>query len=149
MLIYNATDQEQHVVAFGNHFNLKAQQIKSFNDDIGDFLAKMRRDFGLVSLPEEFEDMEYRNSDEGKAKLAEYRRQGINNRVRYLETIKYNLLVSMKKDLDMAELKIDPKVYASAGEEAALQELLNLQYKKQDEQAEKIKRLTEIEKKLD
>jgi hypothetical protein len=149
MLIYNTTNKEVHAVAFGNHFNIPAGKIKSFNDDIGDFLAKNKRYLGLVALPETFDDMEYRASDEGKASLEEYRKQGIAHRVQYLESIKYNLLVSLKKDLDVADMKVDPKVFASPGEMAAMQELLEIKAKHEDANAEKVKQLEILEKKLE
>lgn len=147
-LIMNATHEAQTIVAFGNHFKLAAGQIKMFNENISHFIATERRHQGVVALPEQFEDVEFRSSAEGQRLLAEYRQQGILARINHLKSIIYNNQVSLRQDLEKANIKADPRVFASEGEIAAMEELVSYQTRQEDETAKKVDRIKELEKQI-
>jgi hypothetical protein len=147
-LILNASCEDQHVVVFGNHFSLKAGQIKNFEDKIAHFLATDRADRGLVSLPDEFMEPEYKTSEDGARILEEKRKQGVENRVRYLRQIAYNNEVSLRQDLEKANIKADPKSFASDGELRAYEELVKYQKKQDDGDAKKAAKIVELQKQL-
>jgi hypothetical protein len=147
-LVMNASCETQVFKVFGNVFTLKPGQIKMFQDNISQEIAISRRSFGLVQLPEEFTDPEFARSEEGKKLLLAKKAEGIQNRVQYLKTIVYNLQVSLKNDLDKANLKVDPRALASEGEIAAMEELAKYQDNEEDEKHKKLERVKELEKKL-
>jgi hypothetical protein len=144
-LVYNASAEEQHIVVFGNHFTLKPKQIKNFEDRISNFIMTERRDFGLVTLPEEFMDPSFAQSEEGKAILKGKEEEGIAARVRHLRAVIYNNEVSLKQDLERANIKVDPKVYASSGEVAAYRELAKYRKDKDDADLKKVEELKQLE----
>jgi hypothetical protein len=147
-LIMNASAEEQSVKVFGNYFSLKPGQIKNFEDKIAHFMATDRTDRGLVSMPDEFMDPNYAQTEEGKAILAERKRVGIENRCNHLRRVIYNNEVSLRQDLERANIKADPKVFASAGEIAAYEELVKYQAKQEDEDQKKVDKISELQKKL-
>jgi hypothetical protein len=147
-LILNASAEEQHFKVHGNHFNLKPGQIKAFTDTIADFICMERGYLGLVGLPETYDDIAFRDSAEGKALLASKKEQGVNARCKYLREIVYNNQVSLKMDLEKANIKADPRVFASEGEVAAMEELVKYQKTQDDVDQVKVDRIKELEKKL-
>lgn len=146
--IYNPTTEPAHVIAFGNHFTMKPGQIKNFQDHISDFLASERGEFGLVSLPDAFEDPEYQKSEEGQAIMAAKKAEGIAARIRKLKEIVYNNQVSLKQDLEIRNLKVDPRTLASDGELAAMVELAKYQDAESDEAQKKVEKIKALEKKI-
>lgn len=147
-LIFNASAEDQHFVVFGNHFNLKSGQIRNFEDKIAHFIQTERRYLGLVDLPEEFTDVAHKESEEGKSLLAEKRREGIDARVQHLRSVIYNNEVSLRQDLEKANIKADPKVFASKGEVAAYRELVKYQKTQDDEASAKVDELKSLEKQI-
>lgn len=148
MLVMNASEKDVHIKALGNWFYIKKGAIKEVNDNIGQFIVTMKKDYGLVDLPESLTDIEYRNSEDGKAIIAKKKHEGVTARIRHLEGIRRNLLVSLPVDLAKAELPTDPFVYASEGEEEALTELLMYQTKKVDDAKIKSERLKALDAQL-
>jgi hypothetical protein len=148
MMIMNASAQEQHVVVFGNHFTLKPGQIRNFQDHIGHYMMTDRRDFGLVALPESFEDPEFAKSAEGQKILAEKKAEGCANRVKFLKGLIYNEQVSLKQDLEIANIKVDPRIFSSDGIIAAMEELARYQDQEADAQQQKVERVKALEKKI-
>jgi hypothetical protein len=144
-LVFNASAEDQHIVVFGNHFTMKAKQIKNFEDRISNFIMTERREFGLVTLPEEFMEPEFKNSPEGKAILEEKEREGIEARTKHLRAVIYNNEVSLKQDLERANIKVDPKVYASSGEVAAYRELAKYRKAQEDLDQAKVEELKKLE----
>ncbi len=147
-LILNASEKAQHVTVFGNHFVLKAGQVKNFQDNIAGFLSVDRADMGFVALPEEFMDPSYGATPEGKEIFEKARAQGVAARIRHLKQIVYNLQVSLRQDLDKNNIKADARTFASDGEIDAMEELLSYQKAEEDETKKKVDRIKEIESKL-
>lgn len=144
-LVFNASAEDQHFVVFGNHFTMKAKQIKNFEDRISNFIMTERRDFGLVTLPDEFSEPEFKTSEEGQRILSEKEKEGIDARVKHLRAVIYNNEVSLKQDLERANLKVDPKVYASSGEVAAYKELAKYRRAQDDRDQAKVDELKQLE----
>ena len=148
MLVMNASCEVQHFKVFGNHFTLKPGQIKNFTDDISKFIGYQLRDQGLIELPAEFEDPEFMNSEAGQKKLLEVKAEGDASRVRFLRSIVYNNQVSLRQDLEKANIKVDPRILASDGEIAAMEELAKYSSRQEDENEKKLQRIKELEKKI-
>lgn len=148
MLLYNTTSKNVHLRAHGNWFEFKVDQIKQVNESLGHFIATDKKDFGIVAIPEEFADMTYRASEEGKAKLAEYKANGIANRVAFLNRQKYNLEVSLKKDLDMKNLKLNPHIFATDKDIENMEELLDYKKSREDDETNRLNKVQAINKKL-
>jgi hypothetical protein len=145
-LVMNATSREVQVKIHGSWFTFKPEQIKEMHDGKAFHLASTCAYMGFVMVPDEFSDLDYKASKAGKEKLAELKAQGISNRVQYLEMLKDNELVSLKKDLDQKNLKIDPLTFMSKGMEENLKELAT--YKKASSQVE-AERVARIKESLD
>lgn len=147
-LVMNASAEVQEFKVFGNHFTLKPGQIKNFQENIAHFIAIERRGWGLVVLPEEFEDLDFRQSLEGQKLLEEKRAEGVAARIGRLKEIIYNNQVSLRRDLEMANIKADPKIYASDGEVSAYRELVKYQQKQEDAEQRKVDELKNLEKQV-
>ena len=149
MLVMNASSQEQSVRVYGSWFTFKPDQIKEMNEDKGLFLTIQCNYLGFVGLPDKInEDIDFKNSDEGKQIIANAKKQGIMNRIQYLERLKQNELVSLQRDIDRAGLKYDARLEMSSGMMKNLEELAGYKSKQQDQNQEKLDRIAEIEKLL-
>lgn len=146
--IMNASAEEQTVKVRGNYFHFKPGQIKQFDDSFAHFMVTERAYLGLVDLPRQFEDLEFKGTEEGKKILAEKAKQGIDARVKHLRSVIYNNEVSLRQDLEKKNIKVDPKVYASDGEIAAYEELIKYQSKDSDAAQKRVDRIKELEAKL-
>lgn len=147
-LIHNASAEKQHVVVYGQHFDFAPGQTKNLQEHFAHMMATDKAYMGLVSLPAEFEDPMYASTEEGKKVLEERRATGINNRISHLRQVIYNNEVSLRRDLEMKNMKVDPKLMASDGEIAAYEELVKYQKKQEDEAAAKAARIAELQKKV-
>ena len=147
-LVYNASVADQRVKVFGNYFEIPAGKIKNFTDNVAHFLVTDRKDRGLVSLPAEFEELEFKDSEQGRQILAEKKAEGVANRIEYLKRLIYNETVSLEQDLSKANIKVDPRVFMSNQMMGVLQELTRYQDASADEQEEKVRQIKELEKKL-
>ncbi len=146
--VMNASCETQETKVFGNYFTLTPGQIKNFQDHIAFELTTSRAHQGFVTLPDEFEDPSFKNSDAGKQIIAQKKAEGVNARCRYLKEIVYNNQVSLRQDLEKANIKADPRVFASAGEIAAMEDLARYQDKSEDEAKAKVERIKDLEKKI-
>jgi hypothetical protein len=147
--VMNASSKEQSVQAHGAWFTFSAGQIKEMGQSKVDFLTSNKAYMGFVAVPEEFADLDYRNSPEGKAKLEQIRTNGISNRIKHLEWLKNNELKSLRKDMDKANIKAevesemtDESTIALKG---ALEELKGYQAKKSDPVKERAAQIRELE----
>lgn len=147
-LVLNASCEIQHFKVFGNHFTLKPGQIKNFTDEIAKFCGYQRRDQGLIELPAEFEEQDYMNSPHGQERLLKLKAEGVKNRVLALRAVVYNNQVSLRQDLEKANIKIDPRILASDGEVSAMEELAKYQDQGDDAAQKKLERIKELEKKI-
>lgn len=147
-MIFNALDKEVSTKAFGNHFNFKPRQIKRMSGDIGQFLSREKGYMGLVELPMTFEDPEYKASEEGQALLEEKRKEGVSRRINHLKGIVNNLQVSLRQDLDIANIKADVNAFASSGEINAMEELVSYQRAAEDQDKAKLEKVRQLERQL-
>lgn len=148
VLVFNTLDKSVSVQAFGNWFTFKPRQIKLMRGELGDFLVKEKGYFGLVGLPLEMSEPEYKASPEGQAILEDKRIEGINKRIQHLQRTVDNLLVSLPKDLSMKDIKVDPLKLASKGEVEAMEELRSYQVAREDEEKLKVEKLRVLERQL-
>lgn len=148
MVVLNATNEDQHVVVFGNHFQMKSKQIKVFQDRIGDFLVSERSEKGFIALPDEFEEPGFQNTPEGKEILALKTQEGVANYLRKLKQIAYNAQVSVKQDLEKSGIKADHRTWTTDGELAAMELLSKYMDKEEDKAAKKAQRVKELEQKI-
>jgi len=130
----NCLDTPVSTQAQGKWFSFKPREIKLFyQPEVARFMGQMRGDEGLVEIPDQI--MELEKDDASRIQfLEERRKEGITKRVSKLEWQKYNLLASLKLDLEVKGMKVDPVVIASKGDLAALKELnaLHGEIKKQE-----------------
>lgn len=145
MLIYNTLPQKQVVTVFGKYFEFSPNQIKLIhNEGVGAHLIMQKAYMGFVEVPDMC--VETPDTEEAKAAKSEARSRGIQNRITWLRGIIHNLEVSLKRDLEQANIKGDPLSYASNGELAAYKELKELKKFTADEgaaRADEIKKLKE------
>ena len=143
-LIFNATDHTVTTQARGNWFTFKPKQIKQMEGKLAQFLAEMRGEDGLMLLPDEFEDPDFQKTAEGKAILAKTTEEGIAKLTEKLRKVIYNLQVSLKIDLEKANIKVDPAAFASKGELEAMRMLAQYQKHGEDAQQKKIDEVKEL-----
>lgn len=120
--LMNCTNEEQSVKAVGNYFTFKPGQIKPIvSDDIAHFIVVDKKEHGIVRLPQQFEDdADFKTTPEGKAILEKKKEEGMTHYLDHLRYIAKNLNISIRRDLEMANIKVDPLVYASEGEKKAI-----------------------------
>lgn len=144
-LIYNPRNESVTVLAGGNYFEFKPEQIKLIhNPNIARFIALNKSEEGLVEVPDICG--EDKNSPEAKAAISAAKQEGITKRISFLEKIKHNLLVSLARDMERANMKGDPLREASSGEKKALKELATYEQQKQsqaDLEYQEIKKIAE------
>lgn len=142
----NALPEEQVVTIHGAVFTFKPLQIKNMTESKAHFLCTDRREEGFVGLPDSIDDPDFKSSPEGKALIEAKRKEGVENHVAKLRQVIYNMQVSLRQDLEKANIKADPRVFASEGEIAAMERLAKYQVKKEDSEQKKIDRIKELEK---
>lgn len=149
-LVMNASADTVEFRAYGSHFSMKSGQIKTFQDHIARFIVtnESTRSLGLVGLPEELEDIDFRQSAAGLAAVEEKKKEGVNNRIAHLRQVIYNNQVSLRQDLEKSNLKADPRAFASEGEVKAFEELVKYQAKKEDEDQKRIDKIKALESRL-
>lgn len=147
-VIYNATNEEQSVQAFGNWFTFKSNQIKVMQDHIVKFLAEKRREDGLVEISDKFEDPSYQDTPEGKEMLKHAKREGIESYLKKQMWLVNNNLQSLRNDLRMKNIDTDPQAFMSEGEMKALEILAKYKQAGLDEQQQRVDKAKELEKKL-
>lgn len=148
----NALPEEQTIMAHGKHFHFKANQVKAFqNDSIGTFILRERADHGFVEIPAMFNEEEGDVGDYNRDPkiIEEKRKVGVDNYCANLRRILYNLQVSLKKDLDLKNLRMDPRNLATDGDLKHMEQLVKYQTKREDTEQLKIDRIKELEKKLE
>jgi hypothetical protein len=148
-VVMNCLDEEQTAVVGGSHFTFKPKQIKQiYQEHIASLLTGDKKEYGFVALPEECLDREFVDSAAGKALIDAKRKEGVDAFCKKLRAQLYNLNVSLKQDLDKANLKVDPRVFASEGDIKAMELLAKYQLRKEDEDQKKVDRIKELEKAL-
>lgn len=148
MVIMNASMEEHSTKVFGRYHKFKPEQIKIVSENLGRFLVSERRGLGFVALPEEFEDPEFRLTDEGKEILEERKSEGVRNRIQRLTEIARNNSVSLKMDLRSSNIQTDPRALASKGELSAMRQLVEYRKAAKDTEQAKIDEIEALEKEL-
>lgn len=132
VIVFNALEKVVHVQAFGNHFSFKPLQIKSMRPELGNWIIQQKGYLGLVDLPKQFEDPEYRATEEGKAMLEQKRQEGLNKKIMALKQQVNNLQVALAYDLQVADMKADINTFATDGDIEAMDQLIALQRELKD-----------------
>lgn len=152
--IYNPTKEEQTVKVFGNYFSFKPGQIKNLNPDISHFIQTERRESGLVQLPEDeagelwtFKGREVIPTEAGKVVLAEEGKKGVDAYIAFHRSIIANNQVALRRDLEQANIKVDPAVYASPGELRSMKLVAKYQQQEADAEQARIDEVRELMKK--
>lgn len=146
--IFNGLDKKVVTKAFGNYFTFAPKQIKMMSKEHVRWFSSERAYEGLVALSDKFEDLEYKGSPEGKAEMAKGEKLARQHRVRHLRKIVENVLVSLKRDLQTANIQSDPRALASEGEIAAMEELAAYQQAQEDSKQKQVDKVKELEKLL-
>lgn len=146
--IMNASSQEQQVRVHGAWFTFKPKQVKQMLEEKVIFLSSTCAYLGFVALPDALEDLEP-SSPEAKKLKAEAEKQGIQNRVKYLEQLKHNEIVSLQRDIDKSNQKYDARLEAAPEFLAQLEELAEYKVQHLDEAQARLDRIKELEAKLE
>jgi hypothetical protein len=145
--ILNATKEKQTVKALGKWFVFNPEQVKQMSDDMTLFISQNKTEQGLVALPEQWEDMEWRSSPEGKEALSEAKKLGMEQYIANLRKLIYNNQVSLRADLEKSGIKADPAAFASEGELNAMRLVAQYQAQAEDEAQKRIQEVKELVKK--
>lgn len=144
-LVMNATSKEVVVQAHGAWFTFAPNQIKDMHEDKVAFLTSNKAYLGFVGLPEELADLDTRNSAKGKEIIAAKKAEGVSNRIRHLELVRDNELISLKRDLDQKNITGDVRAYMSEGAINAMQELVTYKKANADVNEKKVEKIKELE----
>lgn len=156
--IMNALDEAQTVTVGGNTFHFAPRQVKAFyNNDIASVITRIKGEFGFIELPAELEYIAHLKPEqqkngvapEHKEILESKRKEGVEAYCRRLRGLIYNAQVSLRKDLEMANIKADPRTFASEGDVKNMEQLVKYQTSKNDETQVRVDKLKELEKKLE
>lgn len=142
--VFNTLDREVKIRIHGSWFIFKPKQIKQMNEDKVDFIATNGAWLGLMTLSNNFEEIEYRTSDEGKAELEVAAKRGRKTRYEYCQKIFINQTISLKKELEGTG--IDYRSFLNPELEVLFDELAA--FKKTDVQTNEknTKKMDELEK---
>lgn len=143
MILYNTTIDKQSVQAFGKWFTFNAGQVKTIDDKFADFIVKDKKQYGIVALPEAFEDLAFKDTEEGKAIMTEKMVEGRTNRINHIKFIMHNEEVSLRQDLEKSGLRINPNLFSSASYVNLLKEYN--EYKRSDDDVQR-ERVNEIQR---
>lgn len=146
MLVMNSTTENVKVQAFGNWFEFKPGQVKNLNDTLGQFMVTDKAYLGLVALSEQV--MEDPTSAEAIAAKEEARKVGIQRRIDYLKKNIHNLEVSLRRDLEMKNIKADPLTFATDSELSSYKELAKLQAFSEDAGKKRAEEIAKIKEQL-
>jgi hypothetical protein len=143
-IIYNATKEEQTIRALGNWFTFKPKQMKVLADNLSSWISVQKKEHGLIELSSAFEDPEYKNSEAGKAALAAAEAEGVESYLKHHRMIIANNQISLRRDLDQANIKADPAAFASDGEIESMKIVAKYASREEDiaqKRAEEVQRL--------
>lgn len=150
-VIANATQEIVTVKVAGNYFTFKPEQRRVIhNKDIANFIEMDLKHSGLAVLPELMtedeevtpEELEQRKL-EAQPKIDAILEEALNRYVAHHRQIIANNQIHMRRDLETANIKADPAVFASQGELDSMR--LVAKYQKRAEDAEQSK-IDEVKK---
>ena len=146
--IYNATNEEQSIRALGSYFTFKPKQMKMMNDDMSSWIAVEKKHHGLVQLDNRFEDEEFRKSDDGQALLKSAEEEGITNYLHHHRMIIANNQISLRRDLEQANIKADPSAFATSGEIESMKIVARYGARDQDASQERMDEVRRLMKEI-
>ncbi len=148
-LVYNTTEETQTIKIFGNYFTFKPGSQKNLEEKIAHNITTDKKEFGLVRLPVQFEeDAGFKDTAEGQKIMAEKRQEGLANYINHLRFIVANNQLSLRRDLEMKNIKADPAVYASEGEINAMKLLVKYQKQAEDSAQNQVDLVKELTKQI-
>lgn len=146
-IVLNATSEEVSVKIAGNWFSFRPNQKKVLTESIARFIEMDRKDSGLCVLPPQFEeDADFEKSPEGKEAIDKAKADAIKHYLDKYRAVIHNNQVSLRQDLEMKNLKVDPAVMATDGEVAAMK--IVAKYRALEKDADQAK-LEEVKKLLE
>lgn len=158
-LVYNPTSEEIKVQAYGNWFTFKPGQYKEMRNEIAEFLTVQKAYTGLVGLPifitqdmpaDEASEEEKQSYKTRKAEaIAEAKKVGIERRIKHLNGVVKNLELSLRRDLEQKNIKVDPHLMATDGEMAAYRELAKYKAASQDEATKRVEELKKLKEQVE
>ena len=151
-IVWNPTQDHVEVKIVGKYFTFGPGKKKVMQDNIAHFISTDRKESGLTVLPPEFEeDADYEKTTAGQEIMERLKEDSITHLVNHHRRIIANNQVSLKQDLDKANLKIDPSALVSKGEIESMRIVAKYQRAKQDTEQVKMdevkKLMQEINKK--
>lgn len=148
MFVHNPTAEKCSVTIFGNWFSMNPGQTKRLRDEFCDHIQKQLGYTGLVVLSDKYDEPEYKESPEGKEEFEALCQNGIKCYVEYHKRIVANNQVSLRQDLDRANLKVDPIIYASEGERESLRIVAKYQKAASDAEHTKVDEMKKLLKEI-
>lgn len=155
--VVNATQEEINIcLAGGNWFRFKPGQEKKMNDDVARFIATERKDSGLAVLPDlpenedgdvSEEEMAQRKAEHDAAKEAAIQ-AALDGYLAFHRSVVYNNQVSLRMDLEQANMKVDPAKLASKGEINSMRILAKYQRAHEDKAEEQAKEFNDLARKV-
>lgn len=151
-VVINATQEKITLVLQGNYFTWEPGKEKIMrNPEIAKFIQTNKNDYGLAVLPDLKGDEEEVSEEEMAARKEAYEaqkviecEQALDRYIKRLRGVIHNNQVSLRRDLDQANMKADPSAYVSDGELEAMR-LVTKYMKRADDveaaRAEEVKKL--------
>lgn len=144
-LVMNASAVTQTAQVHGSYFTFAPGQIKDMQDPKVDFLTSHKAYLGFVALPESMSDLEFRNTEEGKAILEQAKALGVANRIKHLDWLIANETKSLRNDMDKANLKSETSAEFNAPAlQGALKEKKEYRAKKADALAQQVDEINKL-----
>ena len=144
--VVNVTEEPISVKVTGNWFSWKPHQERVIhNKSIANFIEMDCKDSGLAVLPELVADdeeitpegLELRKLDMAET-IATVKEQALERYVNKHRQVIYNNQVSLRRDLEQANIKADPASFASKGELDSMRLVAKYQKRSEDNEATKI-----------
>lgn len=145
-IVINATQEKVTLVLQGNYFTWEPGKEKIIrNPELAKFIQTNKNDYGLAVLPDVQGDDEMLSDEELAGRKAAYEEAkkveceaALDRYIKRLRNVIYNNQVSLRRDLDQANMKADPAAYASEGELEAMRLVAKYQKRAEDVDANKI-----------
>jgi len=145
-IVINATQEEVKLQLQGNFFTWKPGQERVIrNENLAKFIQTDRRGYGLAVIPDLMADDEEVSPEQLEARKKEHAaikeaacEEALNSYISRLREVIYNNQVSLRRDLEQANIKSDPGSYASDGELAAMRTVAKYQRRAEDELKKRI-----------
>lgn len=124
-LVINATDEVINIKLCGNWFAFKPKQEKRMNEDLARFVQTEKKGYGLAVLPEDFTEEESYDLTDAQKEEKRIQNKGskesaceaaLNEYIGRLRSLIANNQVSLRRDLEQANIKANPALFVAPGE---------------------------------